>query len=416
VTVRLVPTLLARSHDGPTLVVGPSLGTSVRALWADVAAALSGRATVVGWDLPGHGESPDAEEELTVADLATALADLVGVLRAAGDLPEGPLVAAGVSLGGAVTLQAALDHPGLFAGVAALCTAARIGEPADWLERSATVAAAGTPTMVPGSAQRWFAPGFVERAPDVTTRLLRSLQDADRLGYARCCRALAGYDVRGRLGELAVPLLVVAGADDVACPPDAGRFLAEGAQRGTLRVLPGVAHLAPAEAPARVAELLEAFMRTSPADSDAHVGAHDDPGAGAHGSAPRDPVATPDPYAAGMVVRRQVLGDAHVDRASAAVDDLTRDFQELITRYAWGSIWTRPGLDRVTRSAITLTALIAGHHWDELRLHLHAALRNGMTRDQIREVLLQSAVYCSVPSANTAFKIAAEELAETPET
>jgi 3-oxoadipate enol-lactonase/4-carboxymuconolactone decarboxylase len=107
-----------------------------------------------------------------------------------------------------------------------------------------------------------------------------------------------------------------------------------------------------------------------------------------------------------------VLGDAHVDRASAAADDLTRDFQELITRYAWGSIWTRPGLDRVTRSAITLTALIAGHHWDELRLHLHAALRNGMTREQIREVLLQSAIYCSVPSANTAFKIAGEELRE----
>ena len=387
-TLRLVPTLLAGSDDGPTLLVGPSLGTSVRALWSDVATALAGRATVVGWDLPGHGESPDAADDVTVGDLAAAVAALVGALRAAGDLPAGPLVGAGVSLGGAVTLQAALDQPDLFTGVVALCTAARIGEPTTWLERAETVAAAGTPAMVAGSAQRWFAPGFIERAPEVTTRLLRSLQDADRFGYARCCRALAGYDVRERLGAVAVPVLVVSGADDVVCPPEDGRFLAEGVRRGTLRVLPGVAHLAPVEAPAEVAALLEDFM-ASVVDA---VG--------------------PDPYEAGMVVRRQVLGDAHVDRATAAVDDLTRDFQELITRYAWGSIWTRPGLDRVTRSAITLTALIAGHHWDELRLHLHAALRNGMTRQQIREVLLQSAIYCSVPSANTAFTIAAEELRE----
>ena len=385
-TVRLVPTLLARCDDGPTLLVGPSLGTSVRALWADVAAALAGRVTLVGWDLPGHGETPDTAEEVTVGDLAAAVAELVDVLRDAGDLRTGPVYGAGVSLGGAVTLQAALDHPDLFSGAVALCTAARIGEPATWLERSATVAAAGTPTMVAGSAQRWFAPGFVERAPDVTTRLLRSLQDADRFGYARCCRTLAGYDVRDRLAELAVPLLVVSGAEDAVCPPEDGRFLADAVPRGRLRVLPGVAHLAPAEAPGEVAALLEEFM-ASVAEA-----------------------ARPDPYEAGMVVRRQVLGDAHVDRASAAVDDLTRDFQALITRYAWGSIWTRPGLDRVTRSAITLTALIAGHHWDELRLHLHAALRNGMTREEIREVLLQSAIYCSVPSANTAFKIAAEEL------
>ena len=392
-TLRLVPTLLARSDGGATLLVGPSLGTSVRALWSDVAADLAGEATIIGWDLPGHGETPDADGEVTVVDLATAVADLVAVLREAGDLTDGPVIGAGVSLGGAVTLQAALDHPDLFAGVVAICTAARIGEPAMWLERAATVASAGTPTMVAGSAQRWFAPGFIERAPDVTTRLLRSLQDADRFGYARCCRALAGYDVRARLRGLGVPLLVVAGADDVVCTPEDARYLAEEAPRGTLRVLPGVAHLATAEAPLEVAELLRGVMTQNE---------------NAASSSPR-----PDPYDAGMTVRRQVLGDAHVDRATAATDDLTRDFQELITRYAWGSIWTRPGLDRVTRSAITLTALIAGHHWDELRLHLHAALRNGMTRDQLREVLLQSAIYCSVPSANTAFKIAVEELRET---
>jgi 4-carboxymuconolactone decarboxylase len=113
-----------------------------------------------------------------------------------------------------------------------------------------------------------------------------------------------------------------------------------------------------------------------------------------------------DPYDAGMRVRREVLGDEHVDAAAAAVTPVTRDFQELITRYAWGSVWTRPGLDRRSRSMVTLTALVAGHHWDELEFHLRAALRNGLTVAEITEVLLQTAVYCGVPAANSAFGVA----------
>lgn len=112
-----------------------------------------------------------------------------------------------------------------------------------------------------------------------------------------------------------------------------------------------------------------------------------------------------DTYDDGMAVRRQVLSDEHVDRAEAAKDGFTEDFQELITRYAWGSIWTRPGLERTTRSAVTLTALVAGGYWGELEMHIRAALRNGMTQEEIKEVFLQTAVYCSVPAANHAFSI-----------
>jgi 4-carboxymuconolactone decarboxylase len=114
----------------------------------------------------------------------------------------------------------------------------------------------------------------------------------------------------------------------------------------------------------------------------------------------------------GMKTRREVLGDDHVDRAVAATTPFTADFQELITRYAWGEIWTRPGLDRRTRSAITLTALVALGRHEELELHLRAALRNGLTEDEIKEVLLQSAIYCGVPAANSAFAIAARVLEE----
>jgi 4-carboxymuconolactone decarboxylase len=114
----------------------------------------------------------------------------------------------------------------------------------------------------------------------------------------------------------------------------------------------------------------------------------------------------------GFAVRREVLGDEHVDTAIAGTTAFTAAFQDLITRYAWGEIWSRPGLDRRTRSCITLTALIALNHHEELAMHVRAALRNGLTRDEIGEVLLQAAVYCGVPAANRAFAIANAVLAE----
>ena len=120
-----------------------------------------------------------------------------------------------------------------------------------------------------------------------------------------------------------------------------------------------------------------------------------------------------DRRAAGTAVRRQILGGAHVDRAQVETTPLTRDFQDLITRYAWGEIWTRPGLDRRTRSCITLTALVARGHEHELPLHIRAARRNGLTPDEIGEVLLQCAIYCGVPAANSAFAIAQRVLEET---
>src|SRR5512133_3313846 len=116
-----------------------------------------------------------------------------------------------------------------------------------------------------------------------------------------------------------------------------------------------------------------------------------------------------------MRIRREVLGDEHVDRAVERTSEFTADFQDLITRYAWGEIWARPGLDRRMRSAITLTALVALGRFDELAMHVRAAQRNGLSDDEIKEVLLQSAVYCGVPAANAAFAIAQRVLEEEAE-
>jgi 4-carboxymuconolactone decarboxylase len=117
----------------------------------------------------------------------------------------------------------------------------------------------------------------------------------------------------------------------------------------------------------------------------------------------------------GLKVRRAVLGEAHVERAQAAENEFNSVFQDLITRYAWGEIWTRPGLPRKTRSLITIAMMVALNRGDELKMHIRGALQNGVTREELREVLLQTAVYCGVPAANAAFHLAEEVLSEAEE-
>ena len=235
--------------------------------------------------------------------------------------------------------------------------------------------------MAESAQQRWFAPDFALLSPETVAALLDSLRRTHDEGYAQVCEALAGFDVSDRLGEIAVPILCIAGGHDIATPPEALHRIASGVVNGRVVVLPDVAHLPPAEAPLHVADLIASH-------------------------------ADPDVYTAGILVRREVLGDTHVDRAISNTTEFTSEFQDLLTRYAWGSIWTRPGLDRRSRSMITLTALIARGHHDELAMHVRAARRNNLTVSEIEEVLLQTAIYCGVPDANTAFRIASRVLNE----
>ncbi len=384
---------LSDPSAGPLLLLGTSIGTSAAALWSASAALLGERFHVVAWDLPGHGRNTEpVSAGFTMAELASGVLALADQVLTDRGEPGGRLYYAGDSLGGAVGLQALLDAPDRILAAVLLCTGAKIGTAEGWRERAARVRASGTTVVINQSVERWFAPGFLERDPDVGGRLLDSLRAADAEAYALACEALADFDVRARLAEIAVPVLAVAGAEDVATQTDLLREIADGVQRGALQILDGVAHLAPAEAPQEVAKLIMEHLDAEEPDADR--------------------------YAAGMQVRRQVLGDAHVDRATSATTDFTRDFQQLITEYAWGSIWTRPGLDRRSRSMITLTALVARGHHEELAMHIRAARRNGLSVNEIKEVLLQTAIYCGVPDANTAFRIAQAALADeetTPE-
>ncbi|MEB3023181.1 bifunctional 3-oxoadipate enol-lactonase/4-carboxymuconolactone decarboxylase PcaDC [[Mycobacterium] crassicus] len=375
-----VPRLVGTDFGGPPgaglLILGPSLGTSATALWGVAAEQLAEHLHVVAWDLPGHGRSPAAG--FRMPDLAAGVLALVDEIA-----PHAPFHYAGVSVGGAVGLQLLLDAPERVPSAALVCTGAVIGRAEDWATRAATVRESGTAAVVEASVQRWFAPGFADRSPALVAALVEALRATDDESYAQACEALADFDVTAQLGRIAAPVLAVAGIDDGATPPESLERIASGVQHGRLVVLDDVGHLAPVEAPGATVNLILDQLLL------------------------RDPV-----YTAGMSMRRNVLGDAHVDRAIAGTTEFTADFQDLITRYAWGSIWTRDGLDRRSRSIVTLTALVARGHHEELAMHLRGARRNGLSSDEIKEVLLQTAIYCGVPDANTAFRIAAQVLAD----
>ncbi|GGL79026.1 3-oxoadipate enol-lactonase [Streptomyces fumigatiscleroticus] len=361
------------SASAPALLLGPSLGTSY-ALWDRVAPELSVAHRVIRWDLPGHGGSPAdlIEAGATVGDLAAlvlALADSLGVERFA---------YAGVSLGGAVGLHLAVHHPERLSSLAVICSSAHFNGSTPWEERAALVRREGLAGLAGSADARWFTPGFT------VERLVRDHRAADPEAYAACCDALAAFDLRAKLADISVPTLLIAGREDPATPPAHLREIADAVPGASLVEIPGASHLAPAERPEAVLTALRAHF---------------------DGGARR-----------GMEVRRQVLGDAHVDRAQSRQTPFTARFQDFISRYAWGEIWTDPTLSRRERSMITLTALVAHGHYEELAMHVRAARRNGLTPEEIGAVLLQTAVYCGVPAANSAFATAQRVLAEEDDT
>jgi len=244
--------------DKPLLIVGPSLGTS-SLVWAQAGSLLANDVDVVAWDLPGHGVSPAATEPFSVAELADAVVELVDSIA-----PGETFHYAGVSLGGATGLQLAIKHGDRLKSLSVQCSGAKLGTPEAWQERAETVRTQGTAVMIQGSAGRWFAPGFMDREPELSSRLLHSLRDTDRFSYAFCCGALAGFDVRAELGSITVPTQAVAGAEDSVAPPSFAQEIADGITAGggtaSAATLEGVAHLAPAEAPGHVAELLRSLI------------------------------------------------------------------------------------------------------------------------------------------------------------
>ncbi len=361
----------------PTLVLLNSLGTSTE-IWTPLLAPLREQFHVVRIDWPGHGHSPAAPpgRVTTVADLA---ADVLAVLD---ELGRPRVHLAGLSLGGMIGLWLAANHPERIDRLALVCSSAHLAPVEGWLARAATVRADGMAVLADGAIGRWLTPSLAQRSPVLVARLQAMLTSTDVESYAQCCEAISAFDLRADLGRVASPTLLIAGADDPATPPSHSEVIAAGVAGARVEILDSAAHLATVEQPGRISALLLQHFR-----------------AGAS-------------LETGYATRRAVLGDAHVDRSIANPTELSAPFQEFITRYAWGDIWTRPGLVRRERSIATLAALVALGAEHEIGLHVRAARRNGLTPAEIGEVILHTAVYAGVPRANRALNIAEQTLAE----
>ena len=269
-----------------------------------------------------------------------ALLDRLGIERAA---------YCGLSIGGMVGQWLAINAPHRITKLILICTAAHLPPPSAWTERAASVRDAGTPEVVADAVVgRWFTAPFAAANPTLVADYREMIATTAAEGYASCCEAISTLDLRAGLPAVTAPTLVIGGAQDPSIPPEHGRAIAAAIRAARFELLDPAAHLAS----------VERARRGHPPDRR--------PPGGRHLSDPE--------FEAGMSVRREVLGDAHVDRAIERTTELTAPFQEFITRFVWGGVWTRPGLDRQARSMITLAVLTALGRENEIELHVRAAL------------------------------------------
>lgn len=358
----------------PPLLLLHSLGTTGH-VWDDTARALAGPFRVIRPDLRGHGLTSVTPGPYSIAGLA---ADVLAMLDTLG---VGTLHVGGLSIGGLVAQSMAHQAPERVASLVLCDTAMAIPPPGPWRERAALVRAQGMGAVLEPVMARWVTPPFMGAPAAQGLRAMLARTDPE--GYAGAAEAIAEADLTTDTAALRVPALVLVGKHDQATPVASAQALAD-ALGGTLEILPGAAHIPTAEVPDLVTDAVRRFLLPPVADF------HD----------------------AGMAVRRRVLGHAHVDRATAAITDLDRDFQHFITRTAWGGVWTRPGLDLRTRSLLTISLMAALGHHEELRLHLRASRNTGATPADVSEALIQVAAYAGIPAANSAVRVAKEVLSE----
>ncbi|WP_418959913.1 alpha/beta fold hydrolase [Streptomyces tritici] len=406
--------------DAPVLIMGPSLGTTWH-MWDRQVPELAAQWRIVRFDLPGHGGAPavPASSVAELGDRLLATLDELGIQR---------FGYVGCSIGGAIGLDLALRAPHRVASLALVSASPRFGTADEFRQRGVIVRTHGLEPMARSAPEQWFTPGFAGAQPAIVEWSVQMVRTTDTACYIAACEALAAFDVREALGSIAVPALVLVGSEDQVTGPAEARTLVAGIADARLAVVPGASHLAPVEQPAAVTDLLVQHFTGTAFDTltalpvapvaPVAVVAVPAPAAPGDAAAAEGPAAEtagpvrPDPYDTGLKLRREVLGDAHVDRVLDEGAAFAADFQDLVTRYAWGEVWSREGLDRRTRSAITLTALIAGGHLDELTGHTRAALRNGLTPDELKEILIHAAVYCGLPAANAALRVVQEVVRE----
>lgn len=365
----------------PVLVLSHSLGCD-HGMWEPQMLDLVQHFQVLRYDTRGHGASDVPPGDYTMEQLGR---DVLGLADA---LNFRKFSLCGLSMGGAVGQWLAIHAPERLQNLVLANTAARFGTAETWEARMSAIRQGGINAIVDAVMQRFFAPEMFEQNDPHVPAIRSVLLGTDPNGYLRCCAALRDLDHRPLLSKIKTPTLVIGGDRDPSTPwAETGEILAREIAGARSVVLPA-AHLSNLARPHSFTTAVLEFVQ------------------------PNSPYV--DPLPLGMGMRRDVLGDAHVNRSVDEATDFTRDFQSLITRYVWGTVWMRPGLDRRTRRLITLAAMSAMGRWEEFRLHVRNGLLRGLEPCDLKEMLLQIAVYAGVPAANTGFHIANEEMERQP--
>ena len=362
----------------PVLILSHSISTD-HAMWDLQVEALLPYFQILRYDTRGHGASEATAGEYSVEMLGK---DILGMADA---LELSQFAFCGLSLGGAIGQWIAVHAPERVTHLVLANTSPQFVPRANWETRIAAVLKGGMQAVVDLAMQRFFSPDTLAKQNPHVASIRSVFLGTDPVGYLGCCAALRDMNHGDLIKQIKAPTLVISGDRDVATPWSGhGERLAQEIP-GAKAIHLTAAHLSNIEQPhSFTTALLEFLLPRRNTDTDS--------------------------LQAGFEMRRAVLGDAHVDKAIAATTEFTRDFQELITRYAWGTIWSRPELDRRTRRLLVLAVTASLGRWEEFALHLRAGLASDLESCDLKEVLLQTAVYAGVPAANTGFQIAAEQI------
>ena len=361
--------------ERPVVMLVHSLGVD-HGQWDAQTVDLLPHYRVLRYDLRGHGGSATTPGDYTIEMLgkdALALADALGIRKFA---------FCGLSIGGMIGQWLGAHAADRLTDLVLANTSPRVADPAAMETRRRAVLDGGMAAVVDTVMARFFSPARLAAGSPAIASTRRTLLATDPAGYAGCCAAIRDMDLRSTMSQVRAPVLVISGDLDVSMPwAEHAGVLAQAIAGARIVRLPA-AHLSNLERPRSFSAALLDFLVSAPAD----------------------------PLASGFPTRRAVLGDAHVDRAISSTTAFNRDFQDLITRYAWGTIWTRPGLDHRTRRLLVLAITAASGRWEEFRLHVRTGLAHELERCDLEEVLLQTAIYAGVPAANTGFHAAADEM------
>lgn len=356
--------------NSPVLVFSNSLGTDMR-MWDRVVPLLLPYFRIIRYDTRGLGQSEVTPEPYNIAQLGE---DVIAMLD---ELGLEKVHFCGLSMGGQIGQYLGIHHGDRLNKLVLCNTAAQIGSNKGWNDRIDLIKNKGMNAIWEGTKKVWFRDAFIKNNTEWIDYLGSMFLNNNVLGYSNCCAAIRDADFRIDLQKIKAKTLVITGDEDPATTVADAEFMVEKIPDATLSVLPA-RHIPSIEQPELFANTLIDFL----------VGKTT--------------------FEKGMHVRRTVLGDAHVNRANKHKNPFTTDFQNFISHYAWGEIWTRPGLNKHHRSLITLAMMIALNRRAEFKMHVKAAIHNGVTIDEIKEVILQSGIYCGLPAANDAFHAASE--------